>query len=526
MVNGYADVVINTGEDNYLTTADAVQKAHTVLASQLINERFAFHAGLPSRLQGLGHAFEIDPELPNGLLWELAQAQMAREIFPDCPLKYMPPTKHMTGNIFLDFAKDCLFNFVSKATDQEIHLLGMLTEAIHNPHLQDRYLALQGAQYVMNGMADFHEECQFRPDGIIARRAGEVLDEAIALLEQVDRVGLFAAIGEGRFADVRRAEDGGKGFEGVLERADDYWNPVETLLSNALHTHVGGVPAGRPPVAETVHLEEIRAPQPPAAADRPVADVGRPIAPYGDTLDDGAVQLSFTLPVDDSPLAREAAVALLAKLGLRECQITHAATAGAGFTFFVAYGRTDVRIDPAELSVPEAPAAEWMDFDQVNAFIEQRIGRRLVVVGACTGSDAHTVGIDAIMNMKGCKHHWGLERYPMFEAHNLGAQVLNADCIRAAKELNADAILISQVNTEKNRHIQNMRQFIALLAAEGMRGRVLAIAGGPRISHKLALELGFDAGFGKGTYAEHVATFIARRIAARGGGTQQQETKP
>ena len=519
MVNAYADVIINTGEDNYLTTSDAVQKAHTVLTSQWINERFAWNAGLPSRLQGLGHAFEIDPEIPNSFLWELAQAQMAREIFPDSPLKYMPPTKHMTGNIFLDFAKDMMFNFASKATDQDIHLLGMLTEAIHNPHLQDRCLAVWGARYVMNGMADFYDECSFKPDGIIVSRARDVLDEAIALLEDVEKTGLLAAIGEARFADIQRKEDGGRGLDGVAERTEDYWNPVEALLRKALRLADGKLPEGRPPVSEVVRLEDVLTPEPAAATEaKPSVADDLTIAPYGDTLNDGAVQLSFTLPVEDSPLAREAAAAMAAKMGLRDCEIAHATPAGAGFTFFVVCAKTDASVDPAKLDVPDDPAGECMDFDQINEFIERRIGRRLVVVGACTGSDAHTVGIDAILNMKGCKHHWGLERYPTFYVHNLGAQVPNDQCIRVAKQTGADAILISQVNTEKNRHIENMKQFIDLLTAEGMRDRVIAIAGGPRVGQKLALEVGFDAGFSRGTYAEHVATFIARTFVERRGG--------
>ena len=127
-INAYAGVVINTGEDNYLTTADAVEEAHTVLASQFLNEQFALRAGLPEEQMGLGHAFEIDPDVENGFLYELAQAEMAREIFPNAPLKYMPPTKFMTGNIFRGHVQDALFNIVTILTGQKIHLLGMMTE--------------------------------------------------------------------------------------------------------------------------------------------------------------------------------------------------------------------------------------------------------------------------------------------------------------------------------------------------------------------------------------------------------------
>jgi beta-lysine 5,6-aminomutase beta subunit len=156
-----------------------------------------------------------------------------------------------------------------------------------------------------------------------------------------------------------------------------------------------------------------------------------------------------------------------------------------------------------------------MSFDEINEFIEKEIGRKITVVGACTGFDAHTVGIDAIMNMKGYNHHYGLERYPMINAYNLGAQVPNEKLIEFAKKVNADAILVSQVVTQKETHIKNMTNFIELLEAEGLRDKFIVIAGGPRISNKLALELGFDAGFGRGTYAEHVGTFIVKKLAER-----------
>ena len=230
MIHAYADIVINTGEDNYLTTADAFEKGYTVLASQFINERFALNAGLPHRLMGLGHAFEMAPRLENGFLYELAQAQLIREIFPDCPLKYMPPTKHISGDIFKAHAMNTLFNFVGRATGQEIMLLGMLTEAIHTPYLQDRYLALENARYVLGNIKDLGGEIAFKPDGKIARRAQEVLSQAVAFLEHVADVGLFDAIAQGLFADVARPVGGGRGAEGVHEKGPDYWNPFEEFL--------------------------------------------------------------------------------------------------------------------------------------------------------------------------------------------------------------------------------------------------------------------------------------------------------
>lgn len=234
MINAYAGIIINTGEDNYLTTSDAYEKAYTVLASQFLNERFAYAAGLKPSQMGLGHAFEMDPSIPNGFLYEYAQAQMAREIFPEHPLKYMPPTKHMSGDIFKGLVMDNLFNFVSKATGQNIHLLGMLTEAIHTPFMMDRYIAVDTAKYVMDNMADFGDEVEFRKDGIIVKRAHEVLDQTLDFLREVERLGLMDSIEQGLFADIKRPKDGGKGLEGLAEKADDYWNPVEQQLKSAL----------------------------------------------------------------------------------------------------------------------------------------------------------------------------------------------------------------------------------------------------------------------------------------------------
>ncbi|MDR0498987.1 MAG: lysine 5,6-aminomutase subunit alpha [Holophagales bacterium] len=234
MINAYAGIIINTGEDNYLTTSDAVEKAHTVLASQFLNERFALEAGLSPKQMGLGHAFEMEPEIRNGFLLELAQAQMAREIFPEAPLKYMPPTKFMTGDIFKGVVQNALFNFVSKFTDQGIHLLGMLTEAIHTPYMQDRALALDNAKYVMNNMADLSDEITFKPDGVIIRRAHLVLSETLDFLESVAATGLMECMEQGAFADIKRPRDMGKGLEGLVKKGNDYWNPVEKELKARL----------------------------------------------------------------------------------------------------------------------------------------------------------------------------------------------------------------------------------------------------------------------------------------------------
>ena len=146
VINGYAGVIINTGEDNYLTTADAVEEAHTVLASDFINAQLALSAARPEEQQGLGHAFEMDPMLKDGFLFELAQATMTREIFPKAPLKYMPPTKFMTGNIFRGHLQDALFNIIGIWTHQGLQLLGMPTEAIHTPFMSDRYLSIENSR--------------------------------------------------------------------------------------------------------------------------------------------------------------------------------------------------------------------------------------------------------------------------------------------------------------------------------------------------------------------------------------------
>ena len=230
MVNAYAGIIINTGEDNYLTTADAFDAAHTVLASQLINEQFAVLSGLAPEQMGLGHAFEIDPEIENGFLWELAHAQLARQVFPQATLKYMPPTKHMSGNIFKGHVQNALFNVASTVTRQDIHLLGMMTEAIHTPFVQDRFLALQNARYVFNTMKDLHAEIEFKRGGQIELRAQAVLTQAQLMLGEIETLGLQNAIGKGMFAEISRTPDGGKGLDGVIRKADDYFNPFPGLM--------------------------------------------------------------------------------------------------------------------------------------------------------------------------------------------------------------------------------------------------------------------------------------------------------
>jgi len=226
MINAYSGIIINTGEDNYLTTSDAVQEAHSVTASQFINEAFAFKAHLPESLMGLGHAFEINPNVENGFLMEIAHAQLARELFPNAPLKYMPPTKHINGNIFRAYQQNTLFNLVTQLTEQKIHLLGMMTEAIHTPFISDRHLALKNAQMIQTSMKSLADEVVFKNDGFIQKRAQEVLDQAEKLLKEIAEDGMFKSLEKGVFADTKRPINGGKGFDGVIEKSEDYINVI------------------------------------------------------------------------------------------------------------------------------------------------------------------------------------------------------------------------------------------------------------------------------------------------------------
>jgi beta-lysine 5,6-aminomutase alpha subunit len=223
-------IVIHTGEDNYLTTADAVENGHQVLASQFINERFASHAKMTEDLMGLGHAQEMDPEHPNVFLLEIARAQMTRDIFPQAPIKFMPPTRFKCGDIFYSHLMDAMFNFVGVLTGQTIQLLGMPTEAMHTPLLQDRWMSIKNAKYIFNGAKDLGMDIQYKPSGIIESWAAKVLKETHAHLSMIEKKGLFKAIEEKAFAEVKRTETGGKGYEGVLLRDPDYLNPFFDLL--------------------------------------------------------------------------------------------------------------------------------------------------------------------------------------------------------------------------------------------------------------------------------------------------------
>lgn len=238
------------------------------------------------------------------------------------------------------------------------------------------------------------------------------------------------------------------------------------------------------------------------------------VKPYGDTLNDGMMQLSFTLPVPYGDEADEAAKRLAKKMGLEEPSVVYSNDLGVGYTFFVLYGKSQHTVNYEEIEVPKVDS-EVMSKYEVEDFIKEKIQRDVVIVGACTGTDAHTVGIDAIMNMKGFDGHYGLERYKMIEAHNLGSQLPNEELVAKAIELKADAILVSQVVTQKDVHIPNLTELVELLEAEGIRDKIVLVCGGPRLSHELAKELGYDAGFSSGSFANHVASFVVKEIAER-----------
>ena len=243
---------------------------------------------------------------------------------------------------------------------------------------------------------------------------------------------------------------------------------------------------------------------------------GEVVRPYGDRRDDGVVQLSFVLPVPPGERAREAAAELARKMGMEQVHVAAMEPAADRYTFFVVYGRTGVSVDWSRLSVPEVVVRK-KGFDELNEYALREVGRKIVVLGACTGSDAHAVGIDAIMNMKGFAGDYGLERYACFEAGNLGAQVENAALARACLDRGADAVLVSQVVTQRDVHKDNARQLIDELERLGIRSGVTAILGGPRIDHRLAVELGYDAGFGPGTKPSEVANYVVGAVLKRMG---------
>jgi beta-lysine 5,6-aminomutase beta subunit len=255
------------------------------------------------------------------------------------------------------------------------------------------------------------------------------------------------------------------------------------------------------------------APYAPSAESRRLPDLAR-VKPYADHLGDGIVQLSFTLPVPYGLAARKAAQELGAKMGLEHPEVVHYQSLTEGYTYFVMFGACVHTVDFSSLS-SEGFEIEYMTEEQIETFASERIGRPIVVVGAATGTDTHSVGIDAMLNLKGFHGHHGLEGYKAFQTHNLGSQVPNSVLVAKAIDLDADAILVSQTVTQQNLHVANLTELVEIIEAEGRRKQLILTCGGPRVSNELAKELGYDAGFSKGTYPHHVASFIVRELAAR-----------
>jgi len=235
------------------------------------------------------------------------------------------------------------------------------------------------------------------------------------------------------------------------------------------------------------------------------------VRPYGDTMDDGAMQLSFTLPLQLDELSCEAARTLGEQMGLTDVGVAYSRDLGQGFSFFIVYGKYTSSVDMSKITVTKIECKK-MNKEEVDRFIREDFGRKLTFLGACIESDAHTVGIDAIMNMKGYNGHKGLESYHEIHAYNLGAQVSSEDLVAKALQMKADAILVSQIVTQKNVHLANLTRLVDILEAEGVRDKLILVMGGPRITHELAKELGYDAGFGPNTYAEDVASFIVQEM--------------
>ena len=483
-VHARAGIIINTGEDNYLTTADAIEAAHTVTTSQLLNEYFAKEAGLEDWQLGLGHAFEIDPAVPDSFRMELAHALLARELFPKAPLKWMPPTRHMTGDVFRGYLLDGFFNLAGALTGQGILLVGMMTEAVVTPWISDRDLALQNVRYVMDAAGALHEDFRPAPDGFIAERARTVLGESIDLLERI---------------------------------VDHPERPARR--DRRRHLRADEAPRRRGPWARG-RGQEVPGVLQPGERDPGggrMSEKQRLLRPYGDTTGDGMVQLSFTLPMPHSKIAEGSAVQLANKMGMDPALVVHAKPMGPDFTFFVVYGRVNHLVDPSVVEVVERDY-ELLTPKEVNAAIKSSLRRRMVVVGGCIGTDAHTVGIDAILNIKGFAGEKGLEYYRELKVVNLGAQVSVPQLVERAVEEKADAVLVSQVVTQRDAHLLNTREMSAAFReAFPPARRPLLVVGGPRFDETMAAELGVDRVFTRGTTPGEVASYLVHRLVTEKG---------
>jgi len=236
------------------------------------------------------------------------------------------------------------------------------------------------------------------------------------------------------------------------------------------------------------------------------------LRPYGDTTGDGMVQVSFTLPVPLDKRAEGAAIQLATKMGIDPAMVVHAKQMGEGFTFFVVYGRVHHLVDMAQVVVAERDYP-LLGAKEINGLIRQRMRRKLSVVGACIGTDAHTVGIDAILNVKGIAGEKGLEYYREFKVVNLGAQVTVPDLVEWARAERADAVLVSQVVTQRDTHLDNTRQMSAAFReAFPAERRPLLVVGGPRFDELATGELGVDRIFGRGTTPREVASYLVHSL--------------
>jgi beta-lysine 5,6-aminomutase beta subunit len=240
------------------------------------------------------------------------------------------------------------------------------------------------------------------------------------------------------------------------------------------------------------------------------------VRPYADHLDDGIVQVNFTLPVPHGAPAQKAALQIARSMGLSRAEVIHEQPLTRGYTYFVVYGQCTEAVDFAMLA-EESSHVGYLTAEEVDDYVDRHIGRPVVAVGASTGTDTHSVGIDAMLNLKGYHGHHGLEGYRGFTTYNLGSQVPNAELVAKAIEVDADVILVSQTVTQQALHMHNLTELVEIVEAEGLRERVLLVCGGPRMSDELAKELGFDAGFGRGTYPFHLASYLVTELTARNG---------
>ena len=481
-VHARAGIIINTGEDNYLTTADAVEAAHTVTVSQLLNEYFAKEAGLEDWQLGLGHAFEIDPEVPDSFRLELAHALLARELFPDAPLKWMPPTRHMTGDVFRGYLLDAFFNLAGAMTGQSILLVGMMTEAVVTPWLSDRDLALQNVRYVMDAAGGLHEDFHPAPTASSPSGPTRCSRESIDLLERIlaheSRTGLLDAIADGTFGLMKRPADARprprrRGPQGAAATS----TPPPRSWRRRRVSHHSGRTATPPATAWCRCRSRCRSPH--------------------------------------AKIAEGAAQQLANKMGMDPAMVVHAKPMGPDFTFFVVYGRVHHLVDTrrcrswsatTRCSRPRRPTSRSA----------RRLRRRLVVVGACIGTDAHTVGIDAILNIKGFAGEKGLEYYREIKVVNLGAQVSVPQLVARAREEKADAVLVSQVVTQRDAHLLNTQEMSAAFReAYPSDTRPLLIVGGPRFDETMAGELGVDRVFARGTTPGDVASYLVHPLVTQ-----------